>query len=143
MKQRIRPGTDCSRTRRGRGYNTPMRRIRSIAPVPRPSIEHLRGRHGVRFKWYALGTVMVGTVAALLSSTTINVAIPGLMRAFAVGQERAQWLSAGFMAAFTVSMLLTHWAVARYSYRNTYIDRKSTRLNSSHRCISYAVFCLK
>src|SRR5437762_10972441 len=26
----------------------------------------------------------------------------------------------------------------RYEYR----DRKSTRLNSSHRCISYAVFCL-
>src|SRR5437762_7263904 len=25
----------------------------------------------------------------------------------------------------------------------TQIDRKSTRLNSSHRCISYAVFCLK
>src|SRR5437764_9822854 len=25
----------------------------------------------------------------------------------------------------------------------TVIDRKSTRLNSSHRCISYAVFCLK
>src|SRR5437879_8748130 len=26
---------------------------------------------------------------------------------------------------------------------NTRRDRKSTRLNSSHRCISYAVFCLK
>src|SRR5437762_7746059 len=25
----------------------------------------------------------------------------------------------------------------------SYPDRKSTRLNSSHRCISYAVFCLK
>src|SRR5437763_6732170 len=25
----------------------------------------------------------------------------------------------------------------------TETDRKSTRLNSSHRCISYAVFCLK
>src|SRR5437762_5938724 len=25
----------------------------------------------------------------------------------------------------------------------TALDRKSTRLNSSHRCISYAVFCLK
>src|ERR1017187_9890408 len=24
-----------------------------------------------------------------------------------------------------------------------FTDRKSTRLNSSHRCISYAVFCLK
>src|SRR5437762_6057308 len=28
-----------------------------------------------------------------------------------------------------------------YKFRT--IDRKSTRLNSSHRCISYAVFCLK
>src|SRR5437763_6855793 len=26
---------------------------------------------------------------------------------------------------------------------HTFLDRKSTRLNSSHRCISYAVFCLK
>src|SRR5437763_8464386 len=26
---------------------------------------------------------------------------------------------------------------------NLKVDRKSTRLNSSHRCISYAVFCLK
>src|SRR5437879_3532020 len=31
-----------------------------------------------------------------------------------------------------------------WSEQGTYkIDRKSTRLNSSHRCISYAVFCLK
>src|SRR5437762_9407494 len=27
--------------------------------------------------------------------------------------------------------------------RQDLVDRKSTRLNSSHRCISYAVFCLK
>src|SRR5437763_2943256 len=28
-------------------------------------------------------------------------------------------------------------------FRERKQDRKSTRLNSSHRCISYAVFCLK
>src|SRR5437764_9619018 len=28
-------------------------------------------------------------------------------------------------------------------HRESRLDRKSTRLNSSHRCISYAVFCLK
>src|SRR5437763_17207725 len=28
-------------------------------------------------------------------------------------------------------------------FRKVIVDRKSTRLNSSHRCISYAVFCLK
>src|SRR5207244_6905426 len=31
----------------------------------------------------------------------------------------------------------------RKSIRDTYGDRKSTRLNSSHQIISYAVFCLK
>src|SRR5437879_9010226 len=29
------------------------------------------------------------------------------------------------------------------AFAAAYRDRKSTRLNSSHRCISYAVFCLK
>src|SRR5437764_8075081 len=34
---------------------------------------------------------------------------------------------------------------ARITYQSGDLrrDRKSTRLNSSHRCISYAVFCLK
>src|SRR5437762_10828593 len=31
----------------------------------------------------------------------------------------------------------------RGAARHVHLDRKSTRLNSSHRCISYAVFCLK
>src|SRR5437763_16419355 len=33
--------------------------------------------------------------------------------------------------------------VQRLGWRRAPVDRKSTRLNSSHRCISYAVFCLK
>src|SRR5437764_4868079 len=32
---------------------------------------------------------------------------------------------------------------AKKCQANRKVDRKSTRLNSSHRCISYAVFCLK
>src|SRR3712207_8544537 len=37
---------------------------------------------------------------------------------------------------------LTDWMAARW-VRLQYVDRKSTRLNSSHANISYAVFCLK
>src|SRR5437764_10125298 len=33
--------------------------------------------------------------------------------------------------------------LAIFTLGEGYQDRKSTRLNSSHRCISYAVFCLK
>src|SRR5258708_22153059 len=32
---------------------------------------------------------------------------------------------------------------AAAAYRRIFLDRKSTRLNSSHQIISYAVFCLK
>src|SRR5437762_13256181 len=32
---------------------------------------------------------------------------------------------------------------SRTTFTSDGLDRKSTRLNSSHRCISYAVFCLK
>src|SRR5436189_3109917 len=35
------------------------------------------------------------------------------------------------------------WALQAQVCNRRSIDRKSTRLNSSHRCISYAVFCLK
>src|SRR5437763_11029504 len=37
------------------------------------------------------------------------------------------------------------WAQVFGNYYGTHkgVDRKSTRLNSSHRCTSYAVFCLK
>src|SRR5437764_4533062 len=37
---------------------------------------------------------------------------------------------------------LRHRYITRF-YEFINKDRKSTRLNSSHRCISYAVFCLK
>src|SRR5437879_10227943 len=37
----------------------------------------------------------------------------------------------------------TESVVEGFSPKNPDLDRKSTRLNSSHRCISYAVFCLK
>src|ERR1017187_1243297 len=36
-----------------------------------------------------------------------------------------------------------HAADLRHLRHTSALDRKSTRLNSSHRCISYAVFCLK
>src|ERR1017187_1703326 len=35
------------------------------------------------------------------------------------------------------------WSKFNQTYRLAMTDRKSTRLNSSHRGISYAVFCLK
>lgn len=85
------------------------------------SLPALQARHGPRYRWLLLFVVMVGTVASIMSSTIINVAIPDLSHHFALGQERAQWVSSGFMAAMTVSMLTTPWLLSRYGYRRTYM----------------------
>ena len=90
-------------------------------PTPDPNaLGALRGRHGPRYRWFLLLSVMVGTMAAIMSSTIINVAIPDMSQHFTLGQERAQWVTSGFMAAMTVSMLTTLWLLARYGYRRTY-----------------------
>jgi EmrB/QacA subfamily drug resistance transporter len=84
------------------------------------TIETLRERHGDRHKWLVLLTVMIGTMASILSSTIVNVAIPDLSHHFQLGQERAQWVSSGFMLAMTLSMLTTPWLLLRFGLRRTY-----------------------
>ena len=85
------------------------------------SLAALRSRYGVRYRWLLLLAVRVGTMASIMSSTIVNVAIPGMSQHFALGQERAQWVTSGFMVAMTVSMLTTPWLLARYGYRHTYV----------------------
>src|SRR5437879_9979037 len=58
------------------------------------------------------------------------------------------WPSATTTAPVSVAASITAVGLKRRAYdsashRMSRPDRKSTRLNSSHRCISYAVFCLK
>lgn len=95
------------------------------APAPRPpdpsSLPALRERHGPRYRWLLLLSVMIGTMASVMSSTIVNVAIPDLSHHFHLGQERAQWVTSGFMVAMTISMLTTPWLLDRFGYRRTYV----------------------
>jgi EmrB/QacA subfamily drug resistance transporter len=81
----------------------------------------LAQRFGRNYRWLVLLTVMVGTMASIMASTIINVAVPEMSEVFKLGQERAQWLSAAFMAAMTLSMLMTPWLLDRFGYRHTYL----------------------
>src|SRR5947207_6037284 len=57
------------------------------------------------------------------------------------GMAGCAWIAARFAAAANVE--LRDDGTARVACATQDIDRKSTRLNSSHTVISYAVFCLK
>lgn len=85
------------------------------------SLASLQARHGPHYRWWVLVSVMIGTMASIMSSTIVNVALPDMSRVFTLGQERAQWMAAGFMAAMTVSMLTTPWLLMRFGYRATYV----------------------
>ncbi|MBM3386636.1 MAG: multidrug efflux MFS transporter [Betaproteobacteria bacterium] len=84
------------------------------------SLQALKARYGERYRWLFLLSVMLGTMASVMSSTIINVAIPDMSHHFALGQGRAQWVTSGFMVASTVSMLTTPWLLMRYGYRRVY-----------------------
>jgi predicted MFS family arabinose efflux permease len=84
------------------------------------SLQALKERYGERHRWLLLLSVMLGSMAAVMSSTILNVAIPDMSQHFTLGQSRVQWVTSGFMVAMTVSMLTTPWLLSRYGYRRVY-----------------------
>lgn len=88
-----------------------------FAPSP---TDALKTRYGEHYRWLLLMALMVGTIASIIPSTSVNVAIPAISDYFHLGQERAQWITSAFMVASTVAMLITPWMLSRFGYRATY-----------------------
>jgi EmrB/QacA subfamily drug resistance transporter len=78
-------------------------------------------RHGPGYRWWAVLTVMLGTVSAIMEATVVNVALPEIIRVFHIGHDQVQLLSTGFLAATTTSMLVATWAMQRFGVRRTYV----------------------
>lgn len=79
----------------------------------------LNARFGVLYRVWLLGVLMLGSMVMVLSSTSINVALPSIMDEFAMGRPMAQWLATGFLAAMTAGLLLAAWAQAKFGSRLT------------------------
>jgi EmrB/QacA subfamily drug resistance transporter len=86
---------------------------RSETPAPAVSAGVLR--------WMTMLTVMTGLLGSIMSSTMANIAIPDVMGAFGIGQDRAHWMSSGFLSAMTVSMLLNAWLLGRFGARASFV----------------------
>ena len=84
-------------------------------------IEVYAARFGPAYKWLATISVMLVTITTPAASTMVNVALPDIMGAFGLGQDQVQWLSTGFLAAMTATMLLTAWTLGRFGYRLAFL----------------------
>src|SRR5438034_4750503 len=76
---------------------------------------------------------------AIHSSEPREVAPPRSLRKHWTRKQIAQWLVERLAEPPATLVGIDHG----FSFPLRYLDRKSTRLNSSHTVISYAVFCLK
>ncbi|MBN9429870.1 MAG: DHA2 family efflux MFS transporter permease subunit [Burkholderiales bacterium] len=84
------------------------------------TLEHLQAQYGPQYRWRVLFTVLLGMIAAVISSTIVNVGVPDMSRSFELGQERAQWVATGFMAPMTLALSLTPTLLQRFGLRRTY-----------------------
>ena len=83
--------------------------------------EVLFARFGPRYRAYVTAVALLGTISAVLTTTTVNVALPDIMGSFGIGQDRAQWLSTGALAGMTVGQLLNAWLVDSFGQRKTFV----------------------
>lgn len=97
----------------------------------RASIENLFERYGSRYRFFAVATIGFGAISTVLASTSVNVAIPKIMGVFGIGQDVAQWLSAGYLAAATITMLITAWLTESFGVRNTFFGASLAFIASS------------
>ena len=74
-----------------------------------------------RYRWFVTLTVILATSAMVVEATIINVAIPAIMRRFAMSHDTAQWLSTGFLGAMASTMLLASWFEKAFGQRRTYM----------------------
>jgi MFS transporter, DHA2 family, multidrug resistance protein len=86
---------------------------------------------GPRYRWWAAGIGMIGSFATLLTSTIVNIAIPDVMGALGMTLDEAQWLATAFLAAGTVTMLITAWCIRAFGIATTYIGAMLVFIASS------------
>jgi len=89
--------------------------------LPPETAEVLFARYGPRYRVFVTVVALLGTISAVLTTTTVNVALPDIMGSFGIGQDRAQWLSTGALAAMTVGQLLSAWLMDSFGQRKTFV----------------------
>lgn len=90
------------------------------------SAEDLAARYGPAYRWLVTVTGMVGVLAMVLAMTTVNVAVPDVMGAFGIGQDKAQWMASAYMATMTAGMLLNAWLANVAGERRVFITAQIT-----------------
>jgi MFS transporter, DHA2 family, multidrug resistance protein len=85
------------------------------------SIDDLFARFGPAYRWLVTIAGMTASFTMVLTATIVNVAVPDVMGAYGVGQDKAQFLQTSFITTMTASQLLNAWVVGKLGQRNAFV----------------------
>jgi DHA2 family multidrug resistance protein len=72
-------------------------------------------------KWVIAGTVMLGTIMAVLDSSIVNVALPDMTASLGSTLEQITWVVAGYILANVIIMPILGLLSARFGRKNFYM----------------------
>tara|TARA_Y100000588_G_scaffold172304_1_gene186140 strand:+ start:479 stop:2023 length:1545 start_codon:yes stop_codon:yes gene_type:complete len=82
--------------------------------------DDLFAQFGPAYRWLVTFCAVMGSFTMTLSGTIVNVAVPDVMGAYGVGQDKAQFLQTAFIATMTASQLLNAWVIGRLGQRGAF-----------------------
>ena len=73
------------------------------------------------YRWVALSVTLIGAFMSVLDTSIVNIAIPKMMSAFAVGTEDAQWILTAYMLTMGVLQPITGYLCDSFGARKMYL----------------------
>lgn len=95
------------------------------------SLDAMFERYGPNYKWLVTVTMLLGLTALGMSITIVNVATPHIRGSLGISDAEVQWISTGFLAATTVSLLIAPWLSKAFGQRATYLGLLSVFIIAS------------
>ena len=87
------------------------------AGVAAPDVEPVSSS----YRWVAASIIALGSIASILSSTVVNVAVPTLQHAFHASLTEVQWVATAYLLGLSAVIPISGWVSDRFGTKRTYI----------------------
>jgi EmrB/QacA subfamily drug resistance transporter len=93
----------------------------TAAQRPPPAVAAPPEAPSSRYRWAASGIIGLGSIASILSSTVINVAVPTLEQVFRASLTDVQWIATGYLLGLAAVIPVSGWVSDRFGTKRTYL----------------------
>ena len=73
------------------------------------------------YRWVAASIIALGSIASILSSTVVTVAVPTLQRAFHASLTDVQWVATAYLLGLSAVIPISGWVSDRIGTKRTYM----------------------